>query len=252
MKNLGSKPIPELTESDITRFWSHVQVGRSDDCWPWMGGTVKGYGQFKVQGRMLKAHRVAFLIANGLDPVGLMVRHTCDNPPCCNGGHLIKGTGADNQADCIARGRNNPASGERHGSRTHPESRTRGEHSNRAILTTDQVVEIRAMYALGGITQLELANMFSVKRETIGGILRGDRWGHVPVDRSAVNVVSLRNKGKLGESHRDAKLTEADVLEIRRRYSAKESSYSQLATEYGISKGAIAFIVRRVSWKHLP
>lgn len=87
------------------RFWSHVNIQGPDDCWPWIGKINKktGYGVVKVNGQEKRAHRVAFLLENGQD--GEVVRHTCDNRPCCNPGHLIDGTQADNMMDMHARGR---------------------------------------------------------------------------------------------------------------------------------------------------
>jgi hypothetical protein len=65
----------------------------------------KGYGKTWFEGRSQGAHRVAWQLANGPIPDGLMVMHSCDNPPCCNVAHLSLGTAADNQADKAAKGR---------------------------------------------------------------------------------------------------------------------------------------------------
>jgi hypothetical protein len=56
-------------------------------------------------GSVWKAHRVAWTLANGPIPAGMHVLHTCDNPPCCNPGHLWLGTQADNMADMARKGR---------------------------------------------------------------------------------------------------------------------------------------------------
>ena len=56
-----------------------------------------------------------------------------------------------------------------------------------------------------------------------------------------------------GEAHSQAKLTENDVREIRRRYESGESGETQtsLADEYKVSRGAIESVVRRITWKHV-
>jgi hypothetical protein len=64
-----------------------------------------GYGTIRYQGRMQKAHRVAWQLAHGPIPKGLLVCHRCDNPPCCNVAHLFLGTVADNNRDRHAKGR---------------------------------------------------------------------------------------------------------------------------------------------------
>lgn len=75
-------------------------------CHIWRGlRTERGYG---VLGSDLKhrVHRVAWEAVNGRPvPEGLVVRHRCDNPPCCNPDHLEVGTHADNARDAIVRGR---------------------------------------------------------------------------------------------------------------------------------------------------
>jgi hypothetical protein len=35
----------------------------------------------------------------------MVIRHKCDNPPCCNPKHLIIGTHSDNAKDRVRRGR---------------------------------------------------------------------------------------------------------------------------------------------------
>ena len=88
------------------RFWGTVHKATPDECWPWRGIIdSKGYGVFTAEQRKYGAHRIAYTLAKGPIPEGLLVRHTCDNPPCCNPAHLLVGTQKDNIADCIARGR---------------------------------------------------------------------------------------------------------------------------------------------------
>lgn len=65
----------------------------------------KGYGRIRIDGRIRPAHRVAYEHAHGPIPAGLVVMHSCDNPPCCRIDHLSIGTVADNNADRDAKGR---------------------------------------------------------------------------------------------------------------------------------------------------
>jgi hypothetical protein len=60
------------------------------------------YGTIKY----MNAHKFAYTV-----PYGLIIRHKCDNPPCCNPNHMILGTVADNTADAIDRGLWNPHDG---------------------------------------------------------------------------------------------------------------------------------------------
>lgn len=88
------------------RFWEKVHRGGPDDCWPWSGASTRGgYGAINVNGKVLRAPRVAYELAHGSIPAHLHVRHACDNPPCVNPSHLSLGKPADNTADKVARGR---------------------------------------------------------------------------------------------------------------------------------------------------
>ena len=53
----------------------------------------------------LSAHVAAFMNTWGPVPKGMIVRHTCDNPPCINPMHLQLGTQGDNMRDRYMRGR---------------------------------------------------------------------------------------------------------------------------------------------------
>jgi hypothetical protein len=55
-----------------------------------------------------------------------------------------------------------------------------------------------------------------------------------------------------GERHGRAKLTDADVLEIRTRVAAKAETQTAIAKRMGICLSLVQKIVRRKNWKHLP
>lgn len=48
-----------------------------------------------------------------------------------------------------------------------------------------------------------------------------------------------------------AKLSEADVPEIRRRYRPRKVTLKQLATEYGVTLQAISAVIHGETWKHI-
>jgi hypothetical protein len=87
-------------------FWSRVAVGDEDACWPWTGAdNGLGYGQFQVGGRHMLTHRIALADVTGEIPKGLVIRHKCHNPACCNPAHLHTGTQKENIQDAVLAGR---------------------------------------------------------------------------------------------------------------------------------------------------
>jgi DNA-binding transcriptional regulator LsrR (DeoR family) len=58
-------------------------------------------------------------------------------------------------------------------------NRHRGERSNLARLTEDDVRTIRALYADGGVTQAQLGARFGVGQWAISAIVRRATWRHV-------------------------------------------------------------------------
>ena len=75
---------------------------RQGDCVVFVGRRDKDdYGVFRKEG----AHRYSYSYFVGEIPEGMLVRHTCDNPPCVLPSHLRLGTTQDNVNDKMKRGR---------------------------------------------------------------------------------------------------------------------------------------------------
>lgn len=137
----------------IIRFWAKVDKRGPDECWPWLAACVKdGYGGLKVYGKTVQAHRFSWELAHGCKiPEGKLVQHSCDNPPCCNPKHLFLGTDKTNAMDMVRK--------DRHGM---------------IKLTSATVIKIRTLYREGKkVSQLSV--MFDTPRQTIGGIVTGNR-----------------------------------------------------------------------------
>lgn len=79
------------------RFWVKVNKdgptpkSRPDigPCWVWTGAKSReGYGRFRVEHRLLMAHRWSYETNKGPIPRGMMLDHLCRNPSCVNHKHL--------------------------------------------------------------------------------------------------------------------------------------------------------------------
>lgn len=136
--------------------------GGPDACWPWTAVTDEGgYGRFRIPSTRstVLSHREAYRRAYGNAPP--VVRHACDNPPCCNPRHLLGGTHADNVADKLERGR-----------------QQRGEDVGGAKLTAEDVLEIRRARSRGA-TFSALGRRFGVCESNVRAIINGRSWRHV-------------------------------------------------------------------------
>lgn len=140
-----------------TRFWSKVKKG---ECWEWQAArTPLGYGVFGVTPTDTRAaHRYAYEITNGPIPDGMVVMHSCDNPPCVRPSHLSVGTQTDNMGDAARKGRT-----------------ARGEGHGRHRLTLDEVVAIRNQRAAGYSLAL-IAAAFEISQAEVSLIARGLKW----------------------------------------------------------------------------
>ena len=147
------------------RVVSRLLEDTSTGCWEWSGCRNKcGYGYARVQGKLLALHRAAWQAVHGAIPAGLCVLHKCDNPPCCNPGHLFLGTHQDNMRDRDAKGR---------------QGRPRGEANRAAKITADVVRDIRSEYAAGGCSYNSIGCKHGISGVMVGNIVRRTSWVHV-------------------------------------------------------------------------
>jgi len=145
------------------RFWSKVARAGPDECWLWKGARhPKGYGEFRSPPGLTKiAHRVAFILSRGDIPPGLLICHSCDNPPCCNPRHLFAGTAKENSLDMVSKGRS-----------------PRGERQGHTRMTEREVRAIRRLNDLA-VRQKDLAEAFGVPQQTMSAIIKRKNWKYV-------------------------------------------------------------------------
>jgi hypothetical protein len=164
------KAIPKLTDNDIYRFWSKVTLLASPlKCWLWAAASKqKGYGKIsfspiKGESVVIAAHRIAYFLHYGKDPVGMVILHKCDNILCVNPHHLEEGTQKDNMQDMFKKHRHNLPKGSQH---------------FKAKIKEQAVREIREKHTTG-TTKKKLAAEYNIDLSQINRIVNFAAWKHV-------------------------------------------------------------------------
>lgn len=134
-------------------------------CWEWTGCRhPTGYGMVTIKRKGHRTHILSYKEFKGPVPSGLLVCHTCDNPPCFNPDHLWLGTHKDNAQDAKVKGR-----------LVSP----RGEDQGVALLTNVQAREARTLKAAGW-KQRDIATLFGVGEKVISDVVRGRTYRELP------------------------------------------------------------------------
>ncbi|MEU6616702.1 HNH endonuclease signature motif containing protein [Streptomyces parvus] len=90
-----------LTDEDLARFLEKIDPPNIDGCTLWNASKFAGgYGQFKLKGRSVLAHRVAWTLRHGPIPDELELDHVylrgCRSKLCVNTDHLEPVTSEEN------------------------------------------------------------------------------------------------------------------------------------------------------------
>lgn len=156
---------------DITEFWN--RTSRVGACLHWTGALKPGgYGNAYYGGKMQGAHRVAFILAHGPIPPDTDVCHSCDKfypvgdityRRCVDESHLFLGTRAVNMRDAVDKGRTR-----------------RGSKTKTSLFTEGRVIEFREEFKTYSGTLAAFSAEHNVNRGTMGSLLYGKSWAHVP------------------------------------------------------------------------
>lgn len=138
-------------------------IAKNSGCVEWSGSKdKKGYGQLRIGGKLVKAHRYAWSRVNGAIPKGKVVLHMCDNPKCVNVLHLSVGTQLENVADMDAKGRR-------------INNQPKGAANGNSKLTDNDVRAIRC----DNRRQVDIAKTYGIAQTVVSKIKLHQAWSHV-------------------------------------------------------------------------
>lgn len=140
-----------------------IEVGA---CLMWRGSINKrGYGwirdtQWGKKFSITMPHQLSYILAKGDYDRELEICHRCNNPTCVRAEHLYAGTHKDNMRDFANTGRN------------------KGSLNRKAVLTEEEVLQIRYMktqgYSIRGI-----AALYGIGISTVQSIHKRINWRHI-------------------------------------------------------------------------
>lgn len=277
-----------LRRSVESRLLAGVRHNPATGCWEWLGTREAGwYGDMSVPGcGRVRTHRLSYLLFCGPFPDDLFVCHKCDNPPCVNPAHLFLGTHGDNMRDAARKGRYGARRGESAPKCKITEADVlriresfaagvpRADIAAEFGLDDTSITSIatgRVWKHLPGAQPARDSTKLDCSRLAEAVQLRAARLTYATIGKrlgvKAMTVIRfLARHGFVEESchltfkggpvprpvskHR-AKLTAADVVRMRERYAAGESSV-RLAAEYGVTLPAAHQAITGRTYSELP
>lgn len=206
----------DLPANILERLQPKILVTPS--CWIWTAAhNSQGYGVLgwrlspKGKYRHVTAHRVTYVIFRDDLPNGVVLRHSCDQPACCQPSHLVPGTQKENAFDALVRGQSH-------------------------TLDWAAVSKIRLAYRAGSSIQ-SLAAAHSVSVEHIREVLHNRKWAdpaHTPVRRLRYGTSPLLFE---------------DVVEAR-ELRAKGWTVTALAKRYGTPQSTMSEALSGKTWNY--
>lgn len=181
----------------------------------------------------ISGHQLVWISFFGPIPKGLEINHK-------NG---VKGDNRLENLEVVTRSEN-----VKHAFRTGLKQPNRGSKSGTAKINEKQCEEIRKLYKEGW-TYKELRTKFKFK--DVGSVVTGHSWQHMPNASSPLKRGVLGDRQCRGSRVNTAKLTDQDVIDIRRKYDAGVYSIEDISLQYAITSVSVRNIGKRKTWKWL-
>lgn len=147
---------PKLTPEDLWDRVKHKHTSGPNDCWEFNGRRNKaGYGRLGYNYKTWSTHDLAWTLTNGAIPEGQAIKHSCENPPCCNPAHM-------SLREMIGKRKAKPYL-----------------ILGLPDLTEDDIRELRRLYEEDRWTHSRLAAKYKLNTSSVGLIVRRVTWTHV-------------------------------------------------------------------------
>lgn len=236
---------------DINRFWSKVKL--SDDineCWEWQAGLHRqGYGKFSWKDKTTGSHIMSWIIHHNNIPE-FDVIHLCKNHKCVNPHHLVLRNDINLYIHRFwTKVDKSPGFGPDYDCWKWTGGIFGGDYGQFNWLGKPQGAH-RASWIIhyGDIPpKMEVChkcdNPICVNPE------------HLFLGTHKENMADRERKGRRtpprGSRNGKAKLTEKQVIEIKKELKEGKISGSELARQYGVTKTQISLIKLGKSWNHI-
>lgn len=180
------------------------------------------YGEIKIGGDRMSAHRATYIAKVGPIPPGHVIRHKCDRKQCVEPTHLETGTPAQNLNDAYARNRMSKPG-------------VSGAANPSAILDDDTVANLRRSVR-SGLSVLTVAKAAELPYPAVLHAVRGKTWRHV-----AEPPVGPRHKWSRPSPAR----TPAEVVTEARRLVEAGASLQEVADQVGLNRWSVHNLLKQ-------
>jgi hypothetical protein len=120
-----------------------------------------------------------------------------------------------------------------------------------AVIGKKKVLHHRLAYCTAnGISLDAIANQVVMHTCDVRNCINPD---HLVLGTQQDNLSDMVSKGRQarGSANGSSKLTESQVLEIRKLYSGGILTQQEIALQYNVAQTLISFVVRGAGWKHV-
>lgn len=250
-------PLPKKTWEQL--FWPKVK--KTDGCWFWTGCVNRrGYANFRIGRGTIDPGRFLYEQLHGVIPEGLVLYRICRIHSCVNPVHLAVAARDKLPKEPVEErfeekvNRNGPIP--EHQPELGPCEIWIGRFSplgyGQFYFNGREEGAHRVSYQLAnGIGSIPDRKWVCHKCDNRACVRLSHLFLGTPDDDVKDMIRKGRNRYPRGEDAGKSKLTEAQVLEIRRDYDPVTNGPAKLALKYGVSATAIISIIRRRSWTHI-